>query len=139
MRTHVSFQRPSTTLDGEPPFGGDIAHALAPSFETQGIHTTNMDSLDYAYFFYAPSDTRRCYVMIGLVDDGVRQWLISVDVKRGLLARLFGKPDTDSVRTVVDAIHHFLSADEAVSSNRWYTADDWNHRREDAWVTAPGA
>jgi len=137
MKTHVSFQCDSTTLDGEPPFGGDIADALVASLRAEGIDTTHTDSLDYAFFFYAPRKTRRCCVTTGLVEDGVRQWLICVNAERGFISRFFRRADDESVRSVISAIHRHLANDDAISSIRWYDAADWTSRPDDAWTSSP--
>ncbi|MEO9933787.1 hypothetical protein [Rhodopirellula bahusiensis] len=137
MKTHVSFKRDSTTLNNDAqPFGEDIAAAMVASFASQGLGDWSLDSLDYAFTLFAPASSRRCYVMVGLVDGVPRQWLISCDPSRGLLDWFLRKNYDAEIDTVVNAIHRFLSDDSGVSEIRWHTADGWNSN-PDQWTPSP--
>ena len=138
MRTHVSFERPSETLSSdEPPFGGDIAGALAQALEARGFGITDLDELDYAFTFDCSVANRRFCVMVGLVDDGIRQWLISTDSTLGFVGRLFGANDQEEHTSLVNAVHEFLTSDPEVKSVRWYTQDDWNRMPDQSWAESP--
>ncbi|HUT94478.1 MAG TPA: hypothetical protein VMY37_33780 [Thermoguttaceae bacterium] len=138
MRTHVSFERPSETLStGKPPFGGDIARALAKALEASGFGVTESGELDYAFAFDCRVTNRRFYVMVGLVDDGIRQWLISTDSTVGFIGRLFGVNDQEEHTTLVTAVHGFLQSDPEVKSIRWYSQDDWNRKPDQSWAESP--
>lgn len=137
MKTHVSFKRDSVTLNNESqPFGEDIATAMVSSFADQGLGDGLLDSLDYAFTFVAPASTRSCYVMLGLVDDGPRQWLISCNPCRGILDWLTRRNYDDDIRSVVNAIQCYLTNDDGVTEIRWYSASDWNQQQEE-WSPSP--
>lgn len=128
MRTHVSFQKVSqTSPDETPPFGRDVAEALVCSLGQHGLGPIALDELDYAFTFHCKIGGRKFYVMIGLVDDGVRQWLVSTDSTIGWLGRLFGAKDVEEHVQLVKAIDDSLRSDPSVSSIRWYTAQAWNN------------
>lgn len=137
MKTHVSFKRDSATLNADaPPFGEDIADSLVAFLASQGLGDCILDSLDYAFTLFCPADSRRCYVMVGLVGDDPQQWLISCDPSRGIVGWLLRRKYDAELSTVVTAIHQFLTDDSAVSEIRWYTKDGWNANPEE-WTPSP--
>ena len=137
MKTHVSFKRDSATLDGHtPPFGEDIAESLVASLASQGHGDCVLDSLDYAFTLFCPADSRRCYVMVGLVGDDPQQWLISCDPSRGIVDWLLRRNYDTEINNVVTAIHKFLADDPAVSEIRWHAKDGWN-ADPDEWTPSP--
>ena len=137
MKTFVSFKRDSATLNNNaPPFGKDIANALVASLDSQGLGDCVLDSLDYAFTLFCPADSQRAYVMIGLVGEDPRQWLISCDPSRGIVDWLLGRNYDAEINRVVDAIHQFLCNDSAVSEIRWYTKDGWDSAPE-SWTPSP--
>ena len=137
MKTHVSFKRDSATLNADaPPFGEDIADSLVASLASQGLGDCSLDSLDYAFTLFCPADTRRCYVMVGLVGDDPQQWLISCAPIRGFVDWPLRRNYDTEVNNVVTSIHQFLTDDPAVSEIRWYTKDGWN-ADPDEWTPSP--
>ena len=141
MKTHVTFTRDSPTLEheGHQPFGKEIASALIRSLSEQGLGNCKLDSLDFAFACFAPAHSRRCYVMIGLIDDNMdhaRHWLITCDPSRGLFDWLLRKDYSVETTQVANAIHEFLADDPDVIDIRWYTAADWKNDSEN-WSTVP--
>lgn len=138
MRTHVSFQKASQNLSGDDlPLGRDVAEDLVRSLKQQGMAAIARDELDYAFSFRYQVDRQVFRVMIGLVDDGVRQWLVSTDSTIGWFGRLLGLKDGEEHLELVKAIDEILWSDPGVSSVRWYTQDDWNAAAEENWVESP--
>jgi hypothetical protein len=139
MRTHVSFQKASQTLsDDEQPFGRDVAEPLARSLEQRGLGPIVLDESDYAFAFSCKIGGRAFDVKVGLVDDGVRQWLVTSDSMLGCVRRLFGAKDDEEHLRLLKAIDDILRSDPGVSSIRWYTLDAWNKSPENDWAESPG-
>lgn len=138
MRTYVSFQSDSSSLtSGEVPPGRDLAQWLINGLQQLGVTCNESGGLDYAHDFFANVCGQQFYVMVGLVDDGVRQWLVSTDSTMGFIRRLFGVSDADGHLQLVEHIDAVLYGGGAISSIRWYTPIEWNETPDETWSEHP--
>lgn len=138
MKKVVSFSAPQLTTEEEKRLSSAdlIAKGLRDSLTASGALIHALDPLDYAAHFYAVINDNRYYIMCGYVGDGVRQWMVSVDGKRGLLKRLFGgKPDERGMNLVVEVISKEVSS--IYSDVRWYERNDWNTNPDHAYSERP--
>jgi len=103
------------------------------------LRCDEIGDLDYAFDFHAAVDKRLFYIMVGLVDDGVRQWLISTNSSIGFLRRLLGSSDADEHLCLVNHIDSLLRGHDGTSSIRWYTLEEWNNPPDDSWTQRPSA
>ena len=140
MKTQVSFQRDSSTLGSDsPPYGRDIVDWLIEGLRQRGVACDQDGGLEYAFDFHAAVGKHSFYVMLGLVNDGVRQWLISTNSNVGFIGRLLRLTDAHEHLELVNHIDSLLQNDDGISSIRWYTLDEWNIAPDDTWGEHPVA
>jgi hypothetical protein len=129
VRTHASFtgrfSKDRDEDDGPP--GGELAQALATGLEERGL-TVLLDETDYSFALDISSPAGTFFGMVGLVDDGDREWLVFVEPSHA--RKLFGKRPPADVESVLGSVHEVLSADDRVSALRWYTEEEWNTNPE---------
>ena len=139
MKTVVSFTAPqlSDAEDARNLSCAQIAQDLRESLSSIGAIVHGLEQLDYASHFNVKLDDDSFYVMCGYVGDGLRQWMVSVDNKRGLLKRLFSGAQADgkNFKVIVNKFHNEVSIKH--KDVRWYTLDDWNSNPDEAYSTTP--
>jgi hypothetical protein len=127
LRTHASFRGQfSKDRTGTEPPGGPIAELIRQGLEAAGSRVENGDSTDYSHTFTIVESGRCFAAMVGLVDDGDREWLFFAESTLGWLTRLLGQRDESEHLRVLRAVHGALAADHRISDLRWYSKDEWN-------------
>ncbi len=76
-------------------------------------------------------------ILVGLLNDGVREWLISTASRRWYWNRLWKSSDVENHREPARAVHRILKADSLITDLRWYTTEEWSHSRENDWKSLP--
>ncbi len=138
MKTEVSFS--ATFAD---PLAGDDAKAksLAEFFIEKlvenGYQCSKAEDLDYAFAFRCIVDDRNFYLIVGLVDDEDREWLLSTNSDLGRIKRLFGGTDVEQHKALTQVLHSIMEPESRISNVRWYTAEDWNNRPDESWSDTP--
>ena len=138
IRTHASFRGhfPKDRLGNDPP-GGPLAELVARGLAERGYVVSDRDSTDYSHTFTVRSGERRYFAMIGVADDGDREWLLFLQESPSLLARLFGRRDEGDHLRLLRAVHDCLIGDPRIAELRWYTEQEWNSNPSGGTV-APG-
>lgn len=147
MRTHVTFQAdfPKDTGPGEPA-GRELAQHLATLLGGAGLVTEQPQIFeDYAYIFTCRQAKHTFTVFVGLVDDGVQEWLVYVEPRVDAVGRLLQKvgvgagrkQDSPALGNVCTILHQCLRADPHVRSVQWYTAEAWDNDLSPAWSRTP--
>jgi hypothetical protein len=139
MLTHASFE---TDIPADGSSGAARAEPLArelfAALERRGLEVRRLGAgLDYAADFRVYSGDRSFYGMLGPVDDGVRQWLLSFDSQLPPWRRWFGATDNAEFSTALRAAHEALTNLPGVRSIRWYTPHDWNEAPDERWSPDP--
>lgn len=137
LLTHASFE-----LDGSSGVSGaeraaSLARELCVALEQHGLAVQPLGGLDYAADFRVRVGERAFYGMLGPVDDGVRQWLLSFDSLLPRWRRWFGANDKAELQALLAAAHQVLTNFPKIRSVRWYTAHDWNEAPDDRWHPDP--
>ena len=133
MRTQATFRWASEGPDAARTLTGLVAAGLAQA----GFGRTDVEDLDYAYAFRTMVVRRNFLLMVGEVDDGVRQWLVSTKSELGVFAYLMGSRDHEEYRVLAGALHDLLSALPGLTDLRWYTLSDYNERPDESWASSP--
>ena len=81
---------------------------------------------------------RNFFLMIGEVDDGVRQWLVSTKSELGIFAYLMGSRDYQEYEVLLGVLHDVLTSIPGLTDLRWYTLNDYNERPDENWAATPG-
>ncbi len=138
MRTHVSFcaDYDSANVDQSLP-GGRLADFLAAEFSSRGVYIEKRQTAEHSYVFHTLSGGRRFGVLLGSIDDELREWLIMSFGKLGRIYRFFGAKDEDEHRALLHAIHEVLLADERFTDIRWYSHEEWLESPDESWADAP--
>jgi hypothetical protein len=139
MLTHVSFEADIPADGGTGAARADpLARALLARLERRGLRVERLAAgLDYAADFRVYFGDRGFYGVLGPVDDGVRQWLLSFDSQLPAWRRWFGATDNAELSRVLRAAHETLTDIPGVRSIRWYTPRDWNEAPDDRWSPDP--
>ena len=126
MKTHASF-RGDFPKDHSPegPAGHELADLLSSKLTEQGF-VVRRGETDYSHEMVIHSSGARFNVMVGLVDDGDREWLFFADSCLGWFARILGKRDDHAHRGLLEAVHKLLTEDYRIQDLRWYTPEEWN-------------
>jgi hypothetical protein len=80
---------------------------------------------------------RNFFLMVGEVDDGVRQWLVSTKSELGVFAYLMGSRDHQEYEVLTGVLHEILSTIPGVDNLRWYSLSDYNERPDTHWSATP--
>ena len=134
MHTQATFRWSSETPDPAQTLAGLIGEGLADA----GFASTEIEDLEYAHAFRTVVGRRNFFLMIGKVDDGVRQWLLSTKSELGIFAYLMGSRDYQEYEVLVGVLHDVLSAVPGLTDLRWYTLNDYNERPDTDWANSPG-
>jgi hypothetical protein len=147
MRTHVTFQAnfPKDVGPAEPA-GRELAQFLASALSAAGFDAGIPENHEnYAYTFVCRRAKHAFVVFTGLVDDGVQEWLVTVEPYTGTVTRWLGKlvvrhsttAESPQMNELVMAIHQCLRADPRFQSVRWYTAAGWDTDPDSGWTRTP--
>jgi len=134
MQTQATFRWTS----GEPDAARTLTGLIADGVTEAGFGCTEIEDLDYAHAFRTVIGRRNFFLMIGEVDDGVRQWLVSTKSELGIFAYLMGSRDYQEYEVLVDVLHDVLSSIPGLTDLRWYTLNDYNERPDENWAATPG-
>lgn len=126
-RTHASFRGdfPKDRQETAPP-GEPLADLIASGFVEGGCVVSGRGSTDYSHTLEVRSGANRYLGMIGLVEDGDREWLFFLEHRPSLLGQLLGRRDEANHLQLLKLAHGCLSGDTRISALRWYTEQEWN-------------
>jgi len=133
MLTQATFRWSSEDPNPTRTLTGLIAEGLAEA----GFGCTKIEDLDYAYAFRTIVGRRNFFLMIGEVQDGVRQWLVSTKSELGVFGYLMGSRDDDEYQVLTGVIHDVLSQIPNLTDVRWYSLEDYNERPDTHWESSP--
>jgi hypothetical protein len=139
MKNYVSFKAdfPKDTMPTEPP-GRALAGLIRDALGHAGVHANSPSNRDdYAWEFDCEVGPRRFLILVGICDDGDREWLVFSESLLGSLKRLFGCRDAEEHHELNRRIHGVLKADPRFELIRWYTSDDWNREPDTRWTETP--
>jgi hypothetical protein len=98
-----------------------------------------LGGLAYAADFRVRSGLHAFHGMLGPVDDGPRQWLVTFDSQLRAWRRLLGATDARELDALLRGAHAALAALPGIRSLRWYPPRDWNEAPDERWSPEPGA
>ncbi len=138
IRTNVSFRADFDQSDGNglPP-GSDLANYLADEFAERGLMLEARSTTDDSHVFNVISGSRKFGLLLGLIEDDEREWLILSFSKLSRMRRMFGARDDDEYAAMLAAVDEVLQADDRFNSIRWYTMDEWQNDPIDSWGSLP--
>jgi hypothetical protein len=134
MRTQVTFR----WIAEEPDPARALAELVIGGLSEAGFGCTPIEDLDYAHAFRTIVGRRNFFLMVGKVDDGVRQWLISTKSELGIFAYLMGSRDYQEYEVLTGLLHDLLGSLPGVTDLRWYSLEDYNERPDTHWASTPG-
>jgi len=147
MRTHVTFQADFSKEAGPTePAGRDLAEYLASYLSKAGFAASAAEAHEgYAYTFTCQSAKQAFEVFVGLVDDGIQEWLVFAEPHAGIVARWLRKARIGSTRNTQSprlqelcaAIHQCLRDNQRFRSVRWYTTEGWDTDPDADWSRTP--
>ena len=146
MRTHVTFQTDfSKEAAPAEPAGRDLAEYLAAHLSTAGFAVGEPAVHEgYAYTFACRQAKHTCTVFVGLVDDGVQEWLVYAEPSIGQVTQwlrkvklLPARSSSPLLNALCAAIHECLRANPRFRSVRWYTTEGWDTNPDGDWARAP--
>ncbi len=135
MRTQATFRWSSEDPNPARALTGVIADGLAAA----GFGCTDIEDLDFAYAFRSLVGRRNFFLMVGEVDDGVRQWLVSTKSELGVFAYLMGSRDHQEYEVLTGVLHDLLGSLPGLTDLRWYSLEDYNERPDTDWAATPGS
>lgn len=133
MRTQVTFRWTSEDPNPARTLTGLIADGLAEA----GFGRTEVEDLEYSYAFRVIVGRRNFFLMIGEVEDGVRQWLVSTKSELGIFAYLMGSRDYQEYEVLTGVLHDVLGSTPGIYDLRWYSLEDYNERPDTNWAETP--
>jgi hypothetical protein len=133
MRTQATFQWSSL----EPDAPSALTRLIADGLAGAGFGTTEVEALDFAHAFRTIVGRRNFFLMVGEVDDGVRQWLVSTKSELGVFAYLMGSRDNQEYEVLTGVLHEVLSTIPGLENLRWYSLSDYNERPDTHWSDSP--
>ena len=133
MRTQATFRWTSNEPSPALALAGLIADAIAEA----GFGSTPIQDLDYAVAFRTMVGRRNFFLMIGEVDDGVRQWLVSTKSELGIFGYLMGSRDYQEYEVLTGVLHQALDSISGVTDLRWYSLEGYNQRPDTDWAKTP--
>jgi hypothetical protein len=103
-------------------FGEDFAAwlkgELAP-LAAEGFRFSEAIQEDYGWGFWAAHHKDRFWIALSYVGDGPQeepaQWVVSIDLSRGLVRRLLASPDKAAFATLRDRIWQLLETHPAIA------------------------
>jgi|GEM_PF-3033679 len=147
MRTHVTFQADFSKEAGpSEPAGRDLAQYVASQLGTVGFEAGAPEAHEgYAYTFTCRRAKQTLVVFVGLVDDGVQEWLVYVEPHVGTTTawlRKVGigsprKTDAPLLEELCASIHQCLRDNQRFRSVRWYTTEGWDTDPDADWARTP--
>ncbi len=114
-----------------------LASLLHDGLEAAGHECTLPVDIDYAVNFRCTVDSQDFSILVGQVDDGIREWLVSTASGLRYWHRLWKTSDTESHRKLTVAVHRLLKADPLIKDLRWYTTEDWDQSPDESWKGHP--
>ena len=131
----MSFQA-DLPKHGEPP-GEERARFVSDARRAAGVeHDGPHEREGWAWDIHSD----RVESIVGLVDDGPREWLITNHADLPFFRRRSGTAREEHDRTLrrwCEAIDAALKADERFRTIRWYDAADFDRDHGDTWGEAP--
>ena len=138
LRTIVSFQAHFGYASPEGmPAGAAMADFLESELNARGLLVDARRNTEDSHVFHVISGSRRFGLLLGLIEDDEREWLILTYSRLGRVRRIFGARDDDEYTAMAAVIHEVLCADERISDVRWYTEQSWHENPLDDWVGRP--
>ncbi len=134
MHTQATFRWTSE----EPDAARVLTRLIADGLAVADFGCTEIEDLDYAHAFRTVVGRRNFFLMIGEVDDGIRQWLVSTKSELGIFAYLMGSRDYQEYEVLVGVLHDVLTSIPGLTDLRWYTLNDYNERPDESWAATPG-
>jgi hypothetical protein len=134
MRTQATFRW--TSEDPNP--ASTLTELIADGIGKAGFGCTQIEDLDYAYAFRTVVGRRNFFLMIGEIEDGVRQWLVSTKSELGVFGYLMGSRDHQEYQVLTGVLHDLLGSLRGVTDLRWYSLEDYNERPDTDWASSPG-
>ncbi len=131
LRSEASFTR------GELVDARALAESLVEGLRSEGHECTAPADLGQGEMFDCAVDDDEFSILLGRIDDGVREWVLSTGSKLTYWHRLSRRSDTDNHRKLTAAVHRILKSDPFVADVRWYTSDGWARAREQEWELYP--
>ena len=114
-----------------------VASRLVEGLRAAGYECNQPSDIGYAETFRCMVDDQDFSIVVGLMDDGVREWLVSTNSRLKYWQRLWKSPDTESHRKLAKAVHLVLKADPFLTELRWYTSEDFAQSPDDRWKPHP--
>ena len=137
IRNHISFQ--ADFDDGDLyPQGKNLSGYLADCLMAKGIVTQPHEIYeDFAWSFFCIVADKKFMVLVGKIDDEVREWLVCSEPAMGILSQLLRKPSVTEHQLLNRALQEILSSNQAFQNIRWYTENDWNQQPDEQWFANP--
>lgn len=135
MLTQATFEWSSP--DPEPAVA--LTRLIADGLADAGFGCTPIEDLDFAHAFRTMVGRRNFFLMIGEVEDGVRQWLVSTKSELGVFAYLMGSRDHQEYEVLTGVLHDVLRGLPGLDNLRWYSLSDYNERPDTHWSETPKA
>jgi hypothetical protein len=114
-----------------------LTRLIADGLADAGFGCTEIEDLDFARAFRTVVGRRNFFLMVGEVDDGVRQWLVSTKSELGVFAYLMGSRDHQEYEVLTGVLHEILSEIPGLQDLRWYSLSDYNERPDTHWSPTP--
>ena len=131
LRSQVSF------VYNQPTSRTAMASALHEGLEEAGHECSEPADIGYAETFRCNFEGQNFSILVGLLSDDVREWLISTASRRWYWNRLWNTSDVENHRELARAVHRILKADSLITDLRWYTTEEWSDSRENDWKSQP--
>ena len=140
VRTIVSFNG-DFPFDGDPA-GKELADFISSALRSMGIEHTGPDEREgWAWDIYSQAGTVQVECIIGFMDDGPRQWLVTTHGHLPLLSRIFGgngeQQRENALRQFCQAIDRGIKRDPRFNTVRWYVQKDFDKDHGATWSDTP--
>lgn len=130
----------SFRLETKPePDADSLLRWLVDGLSVRGVSSSDPENIDYARVSRMVIAGVSIYVLVGLIGDGPRQWLVSTNEMPGLWDRLRRRRHMVEHAELCRRIHELLTAQQHVHDVRWYTTVDWNEQPDTGWFDAPNS
>ena len=128
--------------EGSPP-GRQLADFIVQSLEDASIKPLALSEREgWAWTISAQDGQVRIESIIGYIDDGPRQWLITNAARVPLLSKIWkGRTTAEqkeaALRQYCEALHRAIKNDPRFHTIRWYAQESFDSDHGDTWGEAP--
>lgn len=144
-RSFVSFEADGSRFPtaGEPP-GAEFARWVSDTLAAASLpHEGPHEREGWAWELSRAEGKVTIVAIVGLSDDGPRQWQVhsyaTVPVRRRLFSRRAGESEREeALRPWCSALHRALTSDPGFRNVRWYDPKVFERDHGETWADAPG-